>query len=539
MAIAAQPAGEVATDMSVDQRPMLIAQLYVAYNERNGDWFYRIHSPGRALGTIDGVWAVDAPHIHRTRRALIDQADVLIINMVPDVDLRPLIARRRSRGQVTVFELNDDVADLHPLNPYSRFYSDPYEVTKLRQLLHACDAVQFSTPELKRLYGRFARRRAVFVNQMPPRTVERPARDGQASDKIVVGWGGSAGHLPDLNAVAPALIRWLRTQNRVSLHIMGDPALYDVFARLPAQRRVHVPIGDIHAYYRFVSSIDIGLAPLADTGFNRCRSDVKFLEYAQHGAVAVVQDLAPYRDTVRDGQTGMLVDSPDALVAALARLAREPDTRAAIAARARTYVDQERTEAVGAHARVAFYRLLLAEARSAAGTDDGAAMAADRESSLWRTLQACDGVEGTGRHLSLGFGVYEGLINRALLLGGQQRPEEALPLLERAVAMEPGAYQPHLFAALFSKREGRRLSLERALQREPQSLSCWIDLGDELEAAGDATGALRAYTAAVKADPTCDQAYAKASLLLTKLGRPAEAGQFGAIAHQIQKPFVA
>ena len=105
--------------------------------------------------------------------------------------------------------------------------------------------------------------------------------------------------------------------------------------------------------------------------------------------------------------------------------------------------------------------------------------------------------------------------------------------------MEPGAYQPHLFAALFSKREGRRISLERALQRESQSLSCWIDLGDELEAAGDATGALRAYTAAVKADPTCDQPYAKASLLLTKLGRPAEAGQFGAIAHRIQKPFVA
>ena len=518
---------------------MLIAQLYVAYNERSGDWFYRIHSPGRTMGTIDGVWAVDAPHIHRTRRTLIDQADVLVINMVPDVDLRPLIARRRSRGQVTVFELNDDVADLHPLNPYSRFYADPYEVTKLRQLLHACDAVQFSTQELDRLYGRFARRRAVFVNQMPPRRHERPARDGNAAKKVVVGWGGSAGHLPDLTAVAPALIRWLRTQSQVSLHIMGDPGLFNVFAGLPASKRVHVPIGDIDAYYRFVSTIDIGIAPLGDTGFNRCRSDVKFLEYAQHGAVAVVQNLAPYRDSVRDGETGLLVDSPDALVAALARLVREPETRAAIAAQARTYVERERTEMVGAEARVAFYRSLLAEARAAAGTGGDPPIATDRQSSLWQTLQACDGAEGTGQHLSLGFGVYERLINRALTLGGQQRPEEALPLLEDAVAMEPGAYQPHLFAALFSKREGRRISLERALQREPQSLSCWIDLGDELEAAGDATGALRAYTAAVKADPTCDQAYAKASLLLTKLGRPAEAGQFGAIAHRIQKPFVA
>ena len=43
-----------------------------------------------------------------------------------------------------LFEMNDDVAHLHPANPYARFYVDPYEVTKLKQLLHACDAVRYA-----------------------------------------------------------------------------------------------------------------------------------------------------------------------------------------------------------------------------------------------------------------------------------------------------------------------------------------------------------------------------------------------------------
>jgi len=49
---------------------MLIGQLSLATNERCGDWYYRIAGPGHALAAIDGVWTVDAPHIHRARRAL-------------------------------------------------------------------------------------------------------------------------------------------------------------------------------------------------------------------------------------------------------------------------------------------------------------------------------------------------------------------------------------------------------------------------------------------------------------------------------------
>jgi glycosyltransferase involved in cell wall biosynthesis len=364
---------------------MLIAQLCLASNERGGDWFYRVQGPGRALSDTEGVWSVDAPHIHRHRTRLIDQADVLVINMVPDVDLRPAIAARRRRGQVTVFEMNDDVAHLHPANPYAVFYADPYEVTKLKQLLATCDAVQFSTEELQRIYGRYARRSAVFMNQMPARR-HPPRRRGK---NLVVGWGGSAGHLPDLAWAAPALCHWINQRHDVELHIMADPRLFDLFQSLPAAKKRHVPVGDINAYYDFVAGIDIGIAPLQDTGFNRSRSDVKFLEFALHGAVPVVQDLAPYRATVRDSKTGVLFGDPDSLIAALDHLAASPETRAAIADNAGAYVERERNQAAAGAQRLAFYRELLPFA------DAGRAAHAEQ---VMTALAGGDGVVSEGRH---------------------------------------------------------------------------------------------------------------------------------------------
>ena len=506
---------------------MLIAQLTLATNERSGDWSYRIAGPGRALAAIDGVWTVDAPHIHRARRTLLAEADVLVVNMVPDVDLRPVIAARRARGQVTVFEMNDDVAHLQPSNPFARFYVDPYEITKLKQLLAHCDAVQFCTPELQRLYGRHARASAVFENQMPARRHARAA--ARPGAPVVVGWGGSAGHLGDIAWVAPALSRWLQARAGVELRIMGDPAIFGLFAGAPRARKRHVPIGDIDAYYAFVAGLDIGIAPLEDTGFNRCRSDVKFLEYALHGAAPVVQRLAPYH-TVRDGDTGLLIGSPDELVAALDRLIAAPEERVAMAARAQAYVERERTESVAAAERLVFYRSLLPSG------SDGAR--ADRAAALGKRVAEMDGAEVRGRHVSLGFGGYEELVRRALALGGTKRAPEALRLLEKAAALQTDAYQPWAFSALFARREQRRDFLQRALEREPGSLSCWIDLGDELGDAGAFEGALRAYSGAAEIEPTFDQAYAKTSLLLGRIGRAREAHEFGAIAHAMQKPFL-
>ena len=85
---------------------------------------------------------------------------------------------------------------------------------------------------------------------------------------------------------------------------------------------------------------DIGLAPLRDTPYNSCRSELHWLEYALAGAPAIVSGVAgpgPY-DPVRDGVDGLVAHSPADWERHLLALVCSPDLRAEIAGRARERV---------------------------------------------------------------------------------------------------------------------------------------------------------------------------------------------------------
>ena len=93
---------------------------------------------------------------------------------------------------------------------------------------------------------------------------------------------------------------------------------------------------------------DIGLAPLADTAFNRCKSAIKTLDYAALGLAVVASDVAAYRGSLADGPGGMLAaNRPDAWFAALSRLVRDAELRRGLARGAMDGVRRER------HARAA------------------------------------------------------------------------------------------------------------------------------------------------------------------------------------------
>ena len=61
------------------------------------------------------------------------------------------------------------------------------------------------------------------------------------------------------------------------------------------------PPAEAVSYPRFVrwlrgqGPFDLGLAPLADTAFNRCKSDIKALDYAALGILPLVSDSSAYR----------------------------------------------------------------------------------------------------------------------------------------------------------------------------------------------------------------------------------------------------
>lgn len=319
-----------------------------------GDGVYRFHTPSQALSRLPGVVVADIDLHHRLMPGLAEVADVLVLTGF-DWDMFPLLERRRAAGRISVFEANDYYYDIQSWNPLSARWLDRSIQDSFHQGMTVADAVQTSTPELARRWRmRTSRPICAFPNQLtdiPPLTppTERP---------LTIGWGGSPGHFADWYHLAPTLEKWLLAHPNVHLAVMNNEYARPFF-RLPAERYRFVPFGSLADYLRFLRGLDIGLAPLLPSDYNRCRSDVKFLEYASQGVAGIYADLEPYRDSVVDGETGLIYRNEEELLGCLDQLVRDADLRQKIRQQAHAYVSSQRRLEQHIGKRHDFYRSLL------------------------------------------------------------------------------------------------------------------------------------------------------------------------------------
>ena len=96
----------------------------------------------------------------------------------------------------------------------------------------------------------------------------------------------------------------------------------------------HPWIGDYDKYLEFKVSRrwHIGIAPLIGDGFEKYKTNNKYREYGGCMVSGVYSDVSPFRETVDDGRTGILVTNDAAAwIAALEKLVASPVLRWAIA----------------------------------------------------------------------------------------------------------------------------------------------------------------------------------------------------------------
>lgn len=127
----------------------------------------------------------------------------------------------------------------------------------------------------------------------------------------------------------------------------GDRVLFEFVGWWPddlaaaANVRTFPAITSYDEYVAFVASRrwDAGLAPLGDSVFENCKTNLKFREYAAFGIPALYSDVPLYRSCVESGVTGLLcANDPAAWVAALARLSANYELRERIRKQSATVV---------------------------------------------------------------------------------------------------------------------------------------------------------------------------------------------------------
>nr|WP_294529364.1 glycosyltransferase [uncultured Rhodopila sp.] len=302
------------------------------------------------------------------------EADIIVTQRyaLPDIKaVDALAAHARKTGAVLLYDLDDDLLNIARTHPDAEELRP--KAPTVRRLLGLADEVWVSTAPLADSLRRAARAITVVPNGLDERiwAAVQPVQP-HAAGPVRLLCMGTTTHEHDLAMILPALARLKEEFGAdVEIEIIGMTGAADL---PPGINRVCLPRHATQSYPGFVTCLStmrngwhIGLSPLLDTPFNRCKSAIKAMDYAALGLAVVASDVEVYRGCVADGPAGQLVaNDPRAWYAALAWLIRNRALRVSVAGGARAAFLATSSLAVQADTRRAAWTRLRHKRRAEA-----------------------------------------------------------------------------------------------------------------------------------------------------------------------------
>ena len=299
----------------------------------------RIHEPFAMLSTIPGVRCstadrMDGPSVNQRE----DERLVWIQQRHRRIDLDDQDTLLGS-GKLIIAEV-DDMPEAIGMDPMA---------------LKAVHAVQCSTEALAEVCRKYNPNVMVFENQIaelePLRTRE--------PNNVVGLFFGAQNRETDWAPIMPALNRVLADHPGVFVHVIHDRKFYEA---INAGAKQFHPFSEYDRYRELLGWCDIALLPLEDTPFNRCKSDIKFLECAAEGVAVLAGDTA-YHDAFLDAIPLMCVSaiyrSADDFGSKLRRLIELPEARLSQSHATYAYVRDNRLLSQHYRKRYEWYQSLL------------------------------------------------------------------------------------------------------------------------------------------------------------------------------------
>lgn len=289
--------------------------------DNKGCGFYRMLMPanwimkkGLANVKISNGWNMEE----------VKWANVIIIQRPSDWQAYDAIEEAKSMGKKIVFEIDDLLQLVNP-NNYAYEYWTPIGANLGRSLnlMKLCNAVTTTTPRLANEYALFNRRMFVIPNYLDPDLWNQPKSwstkewndyyKRKNDDIIRIGWTGAASHRQDLEMISGIITKLCKKYKNVQFSMLGFTPK-EIFSTIPlregtcphcgAEGQLEADKGvPVLEYPDKLKSMafDIGIAPIIETGFNECKSDLKLKEYAAIGVPVVASNIKPYSESLKDG----------------------------------------------------------------------------------------------------------------------------------------------------------------------------------------------------------------------------------------------
>lgn len=234
------------------------------------------------------------------------QPDVLVLSRYTSELGTTWIGLARAAGIPVVYHLDDDLLAVPPSLGQSKFkaYNSPERLQALKNNIEGSDLLYVSTAELANRLKEHGIATPIVAGNIycAVSQEEVGALTGPATGPVI-GYMGTAGHAADLAMVLPAVCEVMKAIPTLQFEVFGTikmPADLEQFGR----RVRHITSVTKYAeFLPFLRSLGwwIGLAPLEDNVFNRCKADTKWVEYSLAGMAVVASDLPVYHRACEDG----------------------------------------------------------------------------------------------------------------------------------------------------------------------------------------------------------------------------------------------
>jgi hypothetical protein len=225
------------------------------------------------------------------------QVDAVYLQRPWTPDHLALIIMARRMGRPVWVDYDDDLLQVPDDNPSFEAYSDPRVRRTVVQIIQSADVVTVSTRALARVFYPIDKREGdllVIPNALDT-TIMGELPLGINPDPIVA-WRGTKTHQRDLMSYADPMVQAANTHKDWKWVFLGYRPWF-MISRFPDERTGLVQSLDPIEYFALLRKLKprLVVVPLANNRFNRCKSNIAWIEATLAGAACLAPDWEEWR----------------------------------------------------------------------------------------------------------------------------------------------------------------------------------------------------------------------------------------------------
>lgn len=310
-------------------------------NENGGCDYYRATLPIRTAcyhgqDKSCELWVNNIYHevVNQTEKfKTMMESDIFIFQRLGGVDLikkmREFIKDNNLKAKIVV-DHDDDIFNVSPLSAH---YADSgveeikivhngklihewkdgfnidikknkFRLDQIKKTVEGADMVTVTNENLAKVFRQYNGNVKILPNFVDVSEWNRPNILRENPNEIRIGWGGGQSHWEDLLIIRDVLKDVARRNRNVKIVMIGWKPLTMENDFRPGQFEYHDWVDmAAHPYRMALLDLDIGVIPIKDNKFNRCKSSIKWVEYSSLKIPSVCSYLEPYKE-VADMETG-------------------------------------------------------------------------------------------------------------------------------------------------------------------------------------------------------------------------------------------